>query len=325
MSKGLNNIVSFINELSIKEGFADWSYTEVSQLLDEQEDYMSALEKGYFADMSYLCRNIDKRFNPSLLVEGAKVIILFLAPYNSTNSKGVASYAWGKDYHLVIKEKLFRIFNELNNYHNSIEGEESFSGRVFTDSAPVLERAWAAKAGLGFIGKNGLLISRKAGIKTLIGSIICNLTLPHKLSGTNRSKSYCGNCTKCLDACPTGALCAPYTLDARKCISYNSIESKMPNLELNYNGWYFGCDECVNACPWNRKNLTGWEEFSCNSELLDGATSRWWSELTKGEFKRLFKDSPLFRGGLRNIVTLANKQSVIAPGNSLETDDTPNY
>lgn len=306
MSKELSNIVSFINALSIKEGFAEWGYTPVCQLISEQESYMTALERGYYADMAYLTRNIDKRFNPSLLVEGAKVIILFLAPYGSTNSKGVASYAWGKDYHLVIKERLFRIFNELSSYHNSIEGTDSFSGRVFTDSAPVLERVWAVKAGLGFIGKNGLLISRKAGIKTLIGSIICNLTLPDNCTPTNQSKSYCGNCTKCIDACPTGALCAPYKLDARKCISYNSIESKTPNLELNYSGWYYGCDECINACPWNSKNRVGWEEFSTNKELLVSATNEWWSGLSKQEFKSKFKDSPLFRGGLNNIVTLAN-------------------
>ena len=153
--------------------------------------------------------------------------------------------------------------------------DQTISGRVFVDTAPVLERAWAVEAGLGFIGKNNFFISREHGIRNFIGIIISNFTiLPEEHSLTLHQeleevpkKKYCGNCTKCLEACPTGALCAPYTLDARKCISYLTIENKEASMPLNLemaqyrDGWIFGCDACMNACPWNSRNKEGWPEF----------------------------------------------------------------
>ncbi len=294
------NIITLIDSLSKEHGFVDWGYTHVEHLQCQEATYMHSMHQDYFAQMEYLKRNLDKRFNPQLLVEGAKTIIMFLAPYGCTAKKGVASYALGDDYHMVIKDKLKKIFNTLIETTNEIDKSQPITGRFFTDSAPILERAWAVKSGLGFIGKNGLLISKKVGIRTLIGSIICNIELPKQ--SVEDQKNHCGNCTKCLDACPTGALCKPYILDSRKCISYNTIEAKYPDKFLNYNKWYYGCDECINACPWNSKNRKGWEQFEVNREIIENANPEWWRTLTKEEFNKLFKSSPLKRGGLNNIL-----------------------
>lgn len=305
----MQEVIKNISDLSFNLGFVDFGIAKAGELTHEMEHYNHALNEGYFADMSYLSKNLEKRFNPELLVEGAKSILVFLAPYgdniqlpdNSVDKlpKGIASYSLGEDYHTVIKNKLYLILAEIKRLTNK-------SGRVFTDSAPILERAWAVKAGLGFIGKNNLLISRKTGIKTIIGIIITEIELPP--TGNKDKKRYCGSCTRCLDACPTGALCAPYTLDARKCISYNTIENSQlanmiaDNLPLpNLNGQYFGCDACMDACPWNRKNLPGWPEFLTRRNLLAETTPQWWEKLSGEEFKKLFATSPLLRTGLKNI------------------------
>ncbi|MEG1692022.1 MAG: tRNA epoxyqueuosine(34) reductase QueG [Bacteroidales bacterium] len=319
----MQEIIKNIYSLSSSLGFVDFGIASANELVTEIEHYNNSMKNGYFADMNYLSKNLEKRFNPKLLFEGAKSILVFLAPYGDGNNSNickdtplinVASYAWGEDYHLVIKNKLQIILNRIitlaKNYKEENDSTpDTTTGRVFTDSAPILERAWAVKAGLGFIGKNNFLISRKVGIRTLIGVIIVNIELPQSIKTDD--KNYCGNCTKCLDACPTGALCAPYNLDARKCISYNTIENKQLSqiLELqnenkkslNFNGWYFGCDVCMNACPWNRKNITGWPELLTNKQLLSTATNEWWKNLSGEEFKTIFASSPFMRTGLKNI------------------------
>ena len=262
------HIETFAKEL----GFAAAGYAHAGELENEPERYMESMEKGYFANLGYLERNLEKRFNPQLLVEGAKSVMVFLAPYGSLQNGNegyvettlpgkykVAQYALGEDYHTVIKSKLNEILTRMQ------QTDPAISGRVFTDTAPVLERAWAVRAGLGFIGKNNFLISRECGIRNFIGIIISNW-IPEN-TPTDISKKYCGSCTKCLEACPTGALCAPYTIDARKCISHLTIEEKgasMPrNIEMagERGEWIFGCDACMNACPWNSRNKEGWPEF----------------------------------------------------------------
>ncbi len=272
-------------------GFAAAGYTAAKELDEEPARYMKSLEAGHFAELGYLERNLEKRFNPQLLVEGAKSVLVFLAPYGTLQNPNdghidiavpkndgsgaisvakykVAQYCLGDDYHTVIKTKLNAILSDMQ------QKDPSICGRVFTDTAPVLERAWAVRAGLGFIGKNNFLISREHGIRNFIGVIISNWQPEknHPLTQNNDAptdlyKKYCGNCTKCLEACPTGALCSPYTIDARKCISYLTIEQKgaamSSNLELaqERDGWIFGCDACMNACPWNSRNKEGWPEF----------------------------------------------------------------
>lgn len=289
-----------IEKIAIELGFSAVGYAPAHELADEPERYMQALEKGHFAGMEYLKRNLEKRFNPQLLVDGAKSVLVFLAPYGiqradehidiafdpsnegslpdgNSNLSGrykVAQYALGEDYHTVIRGK-------LNNILEMMKREEpSISGRVFVDTAPVLERAWAVRAGLGFIGKNNFFISRKYGIRNFIGVIISNFELDGnraEIFSENDSrksidKKYCGNCTRCIESCPTGALSEPYTLDANKCTAYLTIEAKDATVGKNIEksdergGWIFGCDACMNACPWNSRNSTGWDEF-CQKEF----------------------------------------------------------
>ena len=264
-----------IETMAKELGFAAAGYATAEELENEPERYMQSMENGFFADLGYLERNLEKRFNPQMLVEGAKSVMVFLAPYGSlqcsndgyieTTLSGkykVAQYALGEDYHTVIKSKLNTILTHMQQLDPTI------NGRAFTDTAPILERAWAVRAGLGFIGKNNFLISRECGIRNFIGVIISNYRADHIIGApTDIHKKYCGSCTKCLEACPTGALCAPYTIDARKCTSYLTIEKKGASMPVNIEmaeergGWIFGCDACMNACPWNSRNKEGWPEF----------------------------------------------------------------
>lgn len=301
-----------VKELAHNLGFADFGSANIGPVSEiSRTGYMDSMDSGYFAGMEYLHKNVEKRFNPGLLVEGAATIMVFLAPYSLPDSfippKGVSQYALGEDYHKVIKGKLFTIMQMI--------GQEcpNFNGRAFTDSAPVLEREWGVRAGLGFIGKNNFLISKNCGIKNFIGCIICNAEIPPTLEmepgKANSNIGSCGECTLCLDACPTGALHLCHKIDARKCISYHTIENRNLANDIalgtvpDLSGQYFGCDRCLNACPWNSKNHPGWTGFHTNLELLQNASPEWWETLTQTEFKKIFKDSPLLRGGLEKIQT----------------------
>lgn len=310
MSISAKEIYSLVKELSAKNGFADFGCAVAKELpFEVKQRYLSAMNEGNFATMDYLARNIDKRFNPELLVEGARSVMVFLAPYSLPHNlrpiEGIAQYALGDDYHKVIKEKLFAIMGHLKEVY------PKFQGRAFTDSAPILEREWAVRAGLGWIGKNNFLISKSCGIKNLIGVIISNIAIP-PTSETEPQKiqanrGSCGECAKCIINCPTGALKKPYNTNSRLCISYHSIENR--NLELDiktgnvpaFSGKFFGCDNCLDACPWNSANKEGWEEFRSNYEILSGRDKEWWINMEEGEFKRIFKNSPVLRGGLNNI------------------------
>ncbi len=301
-----------IKSLAHDLGFADFGAANIGPVSEiSRTGYISSMESGYFAGMEYLHKNLEKRFNPALLVEGAATVLVFLAPYSLPDSfnppKGVSQYALGEDYHKIIKGKLFTIMQMLDQEcHN-------FNGRAFTDSAPVLEREWGVRAGLGFVGKNNFLISKSCGIKNFIGCIISNADIPSTLEmEPNRAASNhgsCGDCTRCLDACPTGALYCSHKIDARKCISYHTIENRNFAEDLAsgavpcLSGQYFGCDRCMNACPWNSRNQSGWTEFHTNLQLLQNASPEWWKALSETEFKKIFKDSPLLRGGLEKIQT----------------------
>lgn len=301
-----------VKDLAAELGFADFGVAPAGPVPDSiRHNYLNSMENGNFAGMEYLHKNLEKRFNPCLLVEGAASILVFLAPFslpdNNIPPQGVSQYALGKDYHKVIKDKLFTVMQMLKEEH------PEFSGRAFTDSAPVLEREWGVQAGLGFIGKNNFLISRTCGIKNFIGCIICNLKLPAtseiEPDKKKENTGSCGECSRCLQACPTGALYHRNTLDARRCISYHTIENR--NLKASIacgsvpatDGQYFGCDACMDACPWNSRNKQGWEEFHTNCTLLREADTNWWLSMPEGEFKAIFKESPLLRGGLENIQT----------------------
>jgi len=301
-----------IKSLSLELGFADFGCAKASEVSDcIQNHYISAMGKGYFASMQYLHNNIEKRFNPCKLVDGASSVLVFLAPYSLpediTPPNGISQFALGEDYHKVIKGKLYTIMEMLSKTFSN------FQGRAFTDSAPVLEREWGVRAGLGFVGKNNFLISKSCGIKNFIATIICNSEIPitDDIEPEKKIETYasCGECHKCLDSCPTGALMGEYCMNAKKCISYHTIENRNLKEDIqnsivpHFNNSFFGCDRCLDACPWNSKNKTGWSEFHTNLKILGSKGEEWWLGLSNNEFKQIFKDSSLLRGGLENIQT----------------------
>lgn len=295
-----------ILKMSEELGFADCGCARVSPLdgSPEAKRYLEAEESGHFGKMEYLKRNVDKRMDPALLLPDAKSVIVFLAPFYSggyslsTDGLKISEYALGEDYHTTIKEKLYKIVALIE----EATGERK-SCRVFTDSAPVLERAWAVRAGIGFTGKNNFLISPKAGIKNFIGVILTRSELPY----TDKTvPNGCGQCTKCLDACTQKALYEPFKVNASKCLSYKTIEEPLEGADKGRTKdfsekWIFGCDDCMNACPWNKFNKEGWKEFSSKKALLEGLTREKWEEMTEEKFKEMFTGSPLERAGLDKI------------------------
>lgn len=297
---------TLIRELSLKEKFIGYGAARITTMKDDSLLLEESIGRSYNADMKYMARNLNLRENPSLLMEGTKSVLCFLAPYKPTESQsdnfpGVASYAYGRDYHKVIKDKLYRICFALK------ERIPDVKFRVFCDSAPLFERAWAARAGLGFIGKNTFLISKKHGLHTLLGIIL----LDREVVYGSAVSGGCGKCTRCLDACPAGAIVAPNKLDARRCISYQTIESakarEYEEFPAEKGKWIFGCDICLNACPWSSKGEpTDWDEFlpirhGESKKRLTETTIEEWLSMDEEYFKRWFSDSPLMRAGLNKI------------------------
>ncbi len=253
--------------------------------------------------------HFEKRVNPAELVPGAKSVITLLYNYfpgkeeKPAGGFRVARYAYGKDYHFVIKEKLRTLIEDLN------AGIGQFNGRIFVDSAPVMERQWAARSGLGWLGKNTLLINKQFGSYFFIAEAIVDLELEYD----GPIKDYCGTCTRCLDACPTSAFAAPYLLDASKCISYLTIELKDSIPEMfqdQYNDWVFGCDVCQEVCPWNRFAKMHQEPQFEMTEGVRELTENNRSEFTIEAFNQLFKDSPVKRtklSGLQRNISFIKK------------------
>jgi epoxyqueuosine reductase len=276
-------------------GFLDCGISEARFLAEERERLESWLSKEMHGGMKYMARNVDKRLDPRLLVENARSVITVLLNYFPSDEQAdpeapiLSKYAFGTDYHIVMKEKL----NELLRF---IQSEISRCiGRAFVDSAPVLDRAWAANAGLGWIGKNTNLISPVHGSFFFIGELIIDLEL---IPTNKRVLDHCGKCTRCIDACPTHALVAPYQLDARKCISYQTIENRDeidPLLKDKFENRVFGCDICQDVCPWNLKAETHNEAAFRLNEELKSLTKEEWYALDDLQFKRLFHHSAVER------------------------------
>ena len=271
--------------------------------LDEESSHVEQwLAEKHEGEMAYLTRNKEKRYDPRLLVEGTKSIVTVLYNYFPKQTIGdgkhfkIAKYAYGADYHDVLKNKMRQLLELIESQTGKLEGT-----RVFVDSAPVLERAWAVRCGLGFIGKNTTLIHPKKGSFFFIG----HLFLPIELAETGKTLSnHCGHCTKCLDACPTGALESPFHIDARKCISYLTIEYKgsLVGLDPNsFNGWMYGCDICQDVCPYNRFSLPNLEPQFQPSEPLKAMRENDWKNLTKADFDALFKHSAVQRAGYEGL------------------------
>lgn len=296
-----------ISDWSKELGFVDYGAAPVKEMNQEMERFNRYIANNYHGDMSYLVRNRDLRLNPGLLMQGACSIMCFLAPYKpkiiqDSSLPRIAAYSYGEDYHEVIKEKLKEIVRRLTLIFPGLKA------RVFADSAPILERAWGVEAGLGFIGKNGFLISKKHGLHTLIGIILTDVPLKYSTESVHNG---CGKCTRCLDACPAGALVAPMIMDARRCISYQTIESKRlysdEDFPLDHCGYIFGCDICLEACPWSLKgDITSWPEFGPiysryhNKKNVEFSREDWIG-LSDDLFEEIFKNSPLKRAGILKI------------------------
>ncbi|PIF05845.1 MAG: tRNA epoxyqueuosine(34) reductase QueG [Draconibacterium sp.] len=283
-------------------GFCDCAILPVDVLTDEKSAYFNWLESGMQGEMSYMERNIDKRFDPALLFENAKTIIVALYNYfpgsrqDDEKAPIISKYAYGIDYHYVLKEKLGQLLTFIQT--EIIE----CVGRPFADSAPVLERAWAKKAGLGWIGKNSNLINLKQGSFIFICELLLDVELPY--DEPKEVTDHCGNCTRCIDACPTKAIVADRVVDARKCISYQTIE-KRGELDKELLGKFenrvFGCDICQDVCPWNLKAKPTQEPgFNPGKELMS-LTRQQWMNMDKDQFNRLFKKSAVKRAGYKGL------------------------
>lgn len=247
--------------------------------------------------------HFDKRLDPTLLVPGAKSVITLVYNYFPekdlpADTYKVARYAYGEDYHFVIKEKLRLLLETIRAAVGAVEG------RAFVDSAPVMERAWAKKSGTGWIGKNSLLLNREAGSFHFLAELILDLELEHD----GPVRDYCGSCTACIDACPTDAIPEPYVVDGSRCISYFTIELKdeIPlDMKGKFGDWIFGCDICQEVCPWNRFAKPHREPRFDPSQEFTSLTRSEWEEMTAEVFNKVFRDSPLkrskFQGVKRNI------------------------
>ena len=284
-------------------GFLSCGISKAGFLEEEAPRLENWLNNQMNGQMSYMENHFDKRLNPTLLVDDAKSVISLLLNYypseiQNQDSYKISKYAYGQDYHHVIKEKL----KELLHFIQTEIGE--VSGRAFVDSAPVLDKAWAAKSGLGWVGKNSNLITQKVGSFYFIAELIIDLELDYDAPTTD----HCGSCTACLDACPTEAIVAPYVVDGSKCISYFTIELKdnLPQeMKGKFDDWMFGCDVCQDVCPWNRFSKPHNEPlFEANSDILNFSKSDW-EEITVDVFQKVFKNSAVkrtkYEGLLRNI------------------------
>lgn len=298
------NYSQLIKQKAEKFGFQSCGISKAGFLEEEAPRLEHWLKNNYHGEMKYMENHFDKRLNPTLLVDGAKSVISISYNYfpkvkiDEINNFKISKYAYGEDYHEVIKDILKEMVAELQ------EEIGEFGFRVFVDSAPVLEKAWARKSGLGWVGKNANLITKKHGSFYFLAEIICDLELEYDLAVTD----HCGSCRACIDACPTQAIVSDRIVDGSKCISYATIELKN-QIPDYFNGkmddWMFGCDVCQDVCPWNRFSApTLQEKFAPNFQKLNFRKNEW-KELTQELFSEIFKKSAVkrtkFSGLMRNI------------------------
>lgn len=285
-------------------GFLSCGISKVEFLESEAPKLEKWLLENRNGKMQYMENHFDKRLNPSLLVDGAKSVVSLLLNYypneiQKQDTFKISKYAYGQDYHFVIKEKLKELLHSIQEHIGEV------GGRVFVDSAPVLDKAWAQKSGLGWIGKNSNLISKKVGSFFFIAELILDIELEYDNPTTT---DHCGSCTKCIDACPTQAIIAPYVVDGSKCISYFTIELKenIPQeVKGKFDDWIFGCDVCQDVCPWNRFSTPHSEKLlNPNDDILNFSKNEW-TEITQETFSKVFQKSAVkrtkFDGLKRNI------------------------
>ena len=284
-------------------GFLSCGISPAGFLEEEAPRLENYLKQNMHGEMKYMENHFDKRLDPTKLVEGSKSVISLLLNYypeeqQQDGSYKISKYAYGTDYHFVIKDKLKQLLQFMQEEIGEVEG------RAFVDSAPVLDKAWAAKSGLGWIGKNSNLLNKKAGSFFFIAELIVDLELEYDHAVTD----HCGTCTACIDACPTQAIVEPYKVDGSKCISYFTIELKeeLPqDMKGKFDDWMFGCDICQDVCPWNRFSKPHNEPlFNPHPDLLS-MTKKDWEEITEETFRKVFKKSAVkrtkFSGLSRNV------------------------
>jgi len=301
----IENSSKRIKDKSSELGFLDCGISEAGFLAEEKDRLSNWLQNEMHGEMHYMENHLDKRLDPRLLVENARSVISVLLNYFPSEEQSdseapiLSKYAFGTDYHFVMNEKLAELLKFIQTDIAPCEG------RCLVDSAPVLDRAWAARAGLGWIGKNTNLISTEYGSFFFIGELIIDLELP---ADNKVVRNHCGNCTRCIDACPTQALVAPFVLDARRCISYQTIENRgeiEPELKGKFKNRVFGCDICQDVCPWNLKSEAHGEPlFYPNVELMKLSREDW-INMDKPFFNELFRNSAVkrtrFEGLKRNL------------------------
>ncbi len=290
-----------IKNEALRLGFSACGFAAVTELSEDAVRLKNWLSKNHHASMSYMENHFEKRTNPAKLVDGAKTVVSVLMNYHTKTVQAdpeaprISQYAYGTDYHLVIREKLNSLLDFMHRHF------DAFQGRGFVDSAPVLDRAWAVRAGLGWIGKNSNLINRETGSFVFIGEILCDLELEYH---ETPESDFCGSCSSCIDHCPTSAILPNRTIDSGKCISYQTIENK-EEIPLEFAGKFdnrvFGCDICQDVCPWNRKAPEHQEErFRPLTELMQ-MTKKDWYRMDEPAFKKLFNHSALLRTGFHGI------------------------
>jgi epoxyqueuosine reductase len=303
----MNNQVSkntaIVKQMAAELGFQFCGISKAGFLENDAKKLELWLKNGFHGEMKYMENHFDKRLDPTLLVEGSKSVVSLLLNYSPSQKQNpdsfkISKYAYGQDYHLVIKEKLKCFYQKIQEEIGEV------NGRFFVDSAPVMDKVWAQKSGLGWMGKNGNIIHPKRGSFFFIAELILDL----QLEADGPIKDFCGTCTKCMDACPTDALNQAYVVDGSKCISYLTIELKeaIPNeFKGKMNDWIFGCDVCQDVCPWNRFSLVHSESsFQANEQLLAFSKADW-EDISEEIFKETFKKSAVkrakFEGLMRNI------------------------
>jgi len=290
-----------VHHKAISLGFDLVGFSNAEILTEEIENLNSWLDKGYQSDMSYMDRNIDKRQDVSLILEGSKSVISLGMNYfhedeysNLPDVGKISRYAWGKDYHLVIWKKLDQLITELK------EIDSSFEAKSYVDTGPVMDKVWAKRGGLGWVGKHSNIINRQIGSWFFIATIITN----YEFEVSSIVTDHCGSCRACIDACPTDAISEPYVVDANKCISYLTIENKreIPDEFKNkFKKWIFGCDICQDVCPWNKKFSTETlvNEFCITKNKEIELTTV--NELTNSQFKNKYLSSPISRARLKGL------------------------
>ena len=284
-----------IEKRALELGFLACGLVSARFLGEEEERLRTWLDRGYQGSMGYMERNIEKRLDPRLLVPGTQTIVCLAYNYfpqksQKIESPKIAKYAYGEDYHRVVKDRCFELLSHIKTLFPDVQA------RVFVDSAPVMERQWAQRAGLGWIGKNSLLLRKGIGSFFFLAEIFLDVAIE---SEVHIQSDHCGTCTRCIDACPTQAIVQDQVIDASKCISYLSIEKTEPLEESELDmmqGWLFGCDICQDVCPWNRFSEPHAEPRFEASESIDWDLEEW-KTLQEAQFNTAFKKSPIARMG----------------------------